>query len=69
MERMKRVTVGRARIVHIETELGIVNIHVGLRDAQGRRVETVVLIPNQYAGEPTVTVDGGRFVEEADNAR
>lgn len=63
---MKTVTPGRARIVHVETTLGIVNIYVGLRDAHGRRVERVEMIPNRYAGEPLVTVeDGARFVESA----
>lgn len=61
---MKTVTPGRARIVHVETTLGIVNIYVGLRDAHGRRVERVEMLPNQYAGEPRVTVDGARFIEE-----
>ena len=53
-------------MIHVETPLGIVNIYVGLRDAEGRRVERVEMIPNRYAGEPKVTVDGGRFVEEAE---
>lgn len=61
---IQRVTVKRGtRIVHVETPLGIVNIHVGLSDARGRRVENVQMRPNQYAGEPKVTVRGCRFVE------
>ena len=62
---IKTVTPGRARIVHIETTLGIVNVYVGLRDAHGRRVERVEMLPNRYAGEPLVVVDGLRFVESA----
>lgn len=65
MKRMKRVVVGRAEIIHVETRLGIVNIWVGLHDNEGRRVETVEMIPNQYAGEKkVVVVEGRRFVEE-----
>lgn len=60
---MKTVRPGRARIIHVETELGIVNIYVGLTDAGGRKVETVEMIPNQYAGETEVLVIGRRFVE------
>ena len=63
MKDMKTVRIGRASIIHIETTLGIVNIYVGLTDAKGRRVETVEMRPNQYAGEPEVIVDGGRFIE------
>lgn len=59
---MKTVT-HRAGILHVETPLGIVNIHVGLRNEAGQRVEAIELIPNRYAGEPTVTVEGSRFVE------
>ena len=61
---MKTVTPGRARIVHVETTLGIVNIYVGLRDEQGRRVERIEVLPNRYAGEPAVTFDGARLIEE-----
>lgn len=44
--------------LHVETPLGIVNIYVGLRDATGRRVERIEVIPNNYAGEPKVTRSG-----------
>jgi len=60
---MKIVRPGRARIVHVETPLGIVNIYVGLTDIKGRRVEAVEMIPNEYAGEPKVKVVGRRFIE------
>jgi hypothetical protein len=59
VERIKRVNVGRARIVHVETELGIVNIYVGLTDRLGREVETVEMIPDQG-----VRVVDRRFVKE-----
>lgn len=55
-------------LLHVETPLGIVNIRIGLHDAQGRRVESIEVIPNDYAGEPQVTRDGNantRLVEEA----
>ena len=51
-------------ILHVETELGIVNIHLGLRDRYGRRVEAVAMLPNCYAGESRVVARrDGRFVE------
>jgi hypothetical protein len=46
------------QLLHVETPLGIVNIRTGLHDAEGRRVESIELIPNSYVGEPEVTVDG-----------
>lgn len=61
---MQTVHVKRgARIVHIETELGIVNIYVGLRDRLGRRVENVRMSPGRYVGTPKIVVRGSRFVE------
>ena len=51
-------------ILHVETELGIVNIHLGLHDRYGRRVETVVMLPNTHCGERKVMVRRDRrFVE------
>lgn len=67
---MATVTAARGvRIIHVETPLGIVNIYLGLHDEQSRRVERVVMIPNQYAGEPRVEIDPatGRFIEESDD--
>ncbi len=66
-DRIKTVTPGRARVVHVETELGIVNVYVGLTDNAGRRVERVEMIPNTYAGEPQVIVDGARFIEQTNS--
>ena len=61
---IKSVRPGRGvRCVHVETPLGIVNVWLNLRDELGRRVEKVEMIPNQYAGEPKVTVRVRRFVE------
>jgi hypothetical protein len=56
----RSVVAGDGELVHVETPLGIVN---GLRDRHGRRVDTVEMIPNTYAGEPRVRVYGNRFVE------
>ena len=54
---MKRIVAGRAG-VHVETPLGIVNIRVGLVDRRGRDVDSIEVIPNQYAGEPKVVRRG-----------
>jgi len=53
---MKRVSMMRSRdpLLHIETPLGIINIRVGLHDSQGRRVESIEVIPNNYCDEPAV---------------
>lgn len=53
----------KTRIIHVETELGIVNIYLGLRDDKGRRVETVAFKPDNYAGQKKVRLIGSRFVE------
>lgn len=34
------------RIIHIETDLGIVNIYLGLHNTFGQRVESVEVIPD-----------------------
>lgn len=56
-QRMKHVSQGRADVIHVETDLGIVNIYVGLRDTEGRRVERIEYRPNEYAGEPVVVME------------
>ena len=64
MAEMQTVTPKRGtRIIHVETPLGIVNIHIGLTDRHGRRVENIQMRPNEYAGEPRVKRIGNRFVE------
>lgn len=61
---IQRVKVKRgARVVHIETPLGVVNIHVGLSDRLGRRVENVMVSGNNYSGEPLVVRRGSRLIE------
>jgi hypothetical protein len=68
MANMQRVKIKRGtEIVHVETELGIVNIYLGLCDDEGRRVESIELLADDIYGEPKVTVDGwvrSRFVQE-----
>lgn len=55
----------KAGILHVETPLGIVNIHAGpwLTDHRGRAVIAVEMIPDNYAGSPKVLVRGGRFIQ------
>ena len=48
------------RIIHVETELGIWNIYIGLTDVHGRRVETCEVVRNQYSCEPRVKLTGKR---------
>jgi len=69
LSRIKRVSGGRAEIIHVETRLGIVNIHLGLTDSEGHEVERVSMVPDRYAGERRVTVKGGRFVRETESER
>jgi hypothetical protein len=47
----------KTRLVHVETDLAIVNIYLHLTDTNGQRVESVEVIPNNYAGEPQVITD------------
>ena len=64
MNDIQRVTPKRgARVVHVETPLGVVNIYLDLRDRYGRRVENVQVSGNNYAGEPRVVRRGSRLVE------
>ena len=39
------------KMKHIEVEGCIVNIYTGLRDRFGRKVTTIEIIPDKYAGE------------------
>lgn len=55
---MKTVVARPNQIVHVETPLGIVNIHVGLKDNRGRAVDSIEVIPNRYAGEKKVIRSG-----------
>jgi hypothetical protein len=71
---MKTVTLSersRHKTLHVETPEGIVNIRIGLHDAKGRPVTLIEVIPDAYAGEPRVHVDGyrnTRLVRETETA-
>lgn len=42
------------KTIHIETQLGIFNIHLDVTDHLGRRMEEVYAIGNSYAGQKPV---------------
>ena len=58
MNRISHTSRSKDKLLHIETDLGIINIRVGLTDTDGHRVESVEIIVNKYAGEPEVFLDG-----------
>jgi hypothetical protein len=66
--KMQYVTPKRGvECIHVETELGIVNIYLGLHDSEGRKVESIEILADDYAGEPKVTLDGhvrSRLIQE-----
>lgn len=43
--------------LHVETPLGVINIRHKLHSA-GRRVVSIEILPNAYADEPPVMLDG-----------
>ena len=47
----------RDKLLHIETEYAIINIRVGLTDINGNPVESIEIIPDNYAGRK-VEFDG-----------
>ena len=51
---MRTITHYKSETLHIETDLGIVNIKPGLFDRHGRKVTFVEVIPDRYAGEQKV---------------
>lgn len=46
---MKRVSHHKG-LLHIETDLGIINIRVGLTNMKGQKVESIKVIPDHYHG-------------------
>ena len=59
----KRVTALKpGTIVHVETPNGVINIRVGLRDADGHDVDAIEIIPSNYAGEKKVIRRGDRLI-------
>ncbi len=61
MKTVRADTSGNHQIIHVETALGIVNIHVGLADLKGRNVVTVEMIPSNCVGEYKVQRIGNRL--------
>lgn len=51
----------RARLLHVETELAIINIYRG-HDLKGRYVERIEIREDQYPGEHKVRVSPPVFV-------
>lgn len=41
----------RDKLLHIETEMAIVNIRVGLSNDKGQEICFIEILPGQYAGE------------------
>lgn len=61
-QNMRRVNPKPGEIVHIETPNGIVNVYTGLHDREGRSVDRIEVIPDNYAGENKVVRRGDRLV-------
>jgi hypothetical protein len=58
---MKSITAKKNEVLHIETDLGIINIRTGLTDMKGRRVDSIEIIPDRYAGELKKRVIPGKY--------
>jgi len=48
MKRIRHNSHSKKKLLHIETDLAIINIRVGLYDEDDRRVEVVQVICNDY---------------------
>lgn len=55
---MKSISWNKRDMLHIETPLGIVNIRCGLSDLNGRAVDSIEVIPANYAGENKIVRRG-----------
>lgn len=53
----------KVRTLKVETPLGIVNIFMDLCDYNGRKVERVMMVPDNFVGEQKVALRGTRFVQ------
>jgi len=51
------------KIIHVETELGVINITLNLTDRLGRKVEHIEMFPDKYAGELKVIRTRNRFIQ------
>jgi hypothetical protein len=55
----------RKKCIHIETELGIVNVYWGMQDREGRDIEAVEMLPDPaWLTGRKVIVRNGRFIRE-----
>lgn len=47
-------------LLHIETELGIINIRLGLTNTEGRKVESIEVLADadRFAGETPAYIEG-----------
>jgi hypothetical protein len=65
----------RDPLLHVETDFGIVNIHVGLHDADGNPVTAVTIIPDRVDWDHEdrrIELDGysnNRLIAKKENAR
>lgn len=59
MKTIRHTASARDKLLHVEAEGCIVNIHVGLQDSEGRAVTAVEIIPDEYSGEEW-DLDGAR---------
>ena len=60
MKREAQATWIHANCLHIETSLGIVNIYTGLHDTEGRKVESVEIMPDKV--DHTVKVEDSDYL-------
>ena len=62
------IATSKTDCIHVETELGIINIRPNLHNITGQRVVSVEVLVNKYAGEKAVFLRGNvntRLVEAA----
>lgn len=56
--RERHIVLKDGELLHVETPLGIVNVRTGLHDFQGRAVDSIEVMPDQYIGERKVVRRG-----------
>lgn len=56
MKRISHTRRSKDKLLHIEADGCIINVHVGLHDATGKPVTTVTIICDNYAGEGAWTM-------------
>ncbi len=60
MGRRMKVAYLNKGLLHVETPNAVVNIRVGLHDRLGRSVDSIEILPDDYAGEEKVVVYPGK---------